>query len=292
MQRVEIMKSVGLVLEGGGMRGAYTAGILDVFMEHGIRFDYVIGVSSGANNGSNFITNQKGRSKELFLKWSQDKRFIGWSNLIRYGSYFGMEFIFNHLPNDLLRFEYATFSDSETQFCTCVSNCDTGYADYFNKDEVSPVIYMNKVIRASCSLPVMSPSVKVGEYRYVDGFITDPIPINKSIEEGNEFNVVVLTKIQTKIEKLSLYDRLLARLTKLMYPNLVPAINQSLDVYNKSLQRIFDLENEGKVYVFRPNKDHLNNRYTKDRRQVEKVYNMGVEDAQSNIMRLKKWMAD
>lgn len=285
------MSRIGLVLEGGGMRGAYTAGVLDSFMEENIDFDYVIGVSSGANNGINFVSKQKERSKRIFLQWSQDKRFIGFKNFIRERSYFGMNFIFNELPNKLEKFDYETFEKSPITFMACASNCDTGKAEYFVRDKFTSKQYMNRALRASCSLPIISPSVKVLDCRYLDGVMTDPIPIEKSMKDGNEYNVVILTKKQEQLQKLSVMDRFLITLTKRLYPNLKESIDVSTSKYNDSLTMISELKRQGRVFLFKPSEQLLESRYIKDRTRLEEVYSIGYHDAKEQMFDLKSWIS-
>lgn len=285
------MNQIGLVLEGGGMRGVYTAGVLDAFLDHDIEFPYVIGVSSGANNGSNFITKQHSRSKRIFLKWSQDNRFLNFGNFLRDRSYFGMEFLFNQLPNELDPFDYASFYSSDVRFVACASNCDTGGTSYFFNDQICPLKYMNKMLRASSSLPIISPTVLVDDYRHLDGFITDPIPLQKSIDDGNTKNVVILTKPHHEMGNLSLMDRFLKNLTKRLYPKLRDAIENSTHHYNDSLKQVFILHSEGKVFLFRPRIDLLKNRYGKDVSDLEKIYQQGYDDGVHEVDDLKAWMA-
>lgn len=284
------MSRIGLVLEGGGMRGAYTAGILDSFIEEDIEFNYVIGVSAGANNGINYVTKQKERSKRIFLHWSQDRRFLSFTNLFKERSYFGMDFIFNKLPNELEKFDYEAFEQSPVTFMACASNCDTGEARYFDRESFSPKQYMDQALRASSSLPIISPSVKVSDFRYLDGVMTDPIPISKSINDGNEFNVVILTKQQEKCQKLSFMDRCLVNLTKKLYPNLKESIDKSTKIYNDSLSMVSELNDEGKVFLFKPKRELLENRYVKDSARLEEVYSNGYIDGKSRIEELKTWI--
>lgn len=284
------MSRIGLVLEGGGMHGAYTAGVLDCFIEENIVFDYVIGVSAGANNGINFVTKQKERSKRILLHWSQDKRFLGFSNLLRERSYFGMDFIFDKLPNELEKFDYDAFEKSPVVFTACASNCDTGQAAYFGRESFTPKQFMDKALRASSSLPIMSPSVKVLENRYLDGVMTDPIPIMKSMNDGNEYNVVILTKKAERLKKLSYMDRFLVNLTKKLYPKLKSSIDMSTYHYNESLRMVSELKEQGKVFLFKPKVSLLDNRYIKDRIQLEEVYSSGYNDAKEQMDELKSWI--
>jgi predicted patatin/cPLA2 family phospholipase len=285
------MNKTGLVLEGGGMRGIYTAGVLDAFIEHDIQFDYIIGVSSGANNGSNYLTKQQGRSKRILLAWSQDERFIGFNNLFKHKTFFGMEFLFNHLPNHLEPFDYTSFYSSDTEFCTCATNCDTGEPEYFYKRQVCPLKYMNKILRASSSLPVISPMVSIDNQHYIDGFVTDPVPIDKSISDGNTKNVVILTKSQSRLTKLTLMDWIMKNLAIITYPKLRNSINESRERYNKSLDKVFELSEAGHVFVYKPKKDFLNSRYKINYIDLRNAYKQGYTDAIDKMPQLKKWLS-
>lgn len=286
------MKKIGLILEGGGMRGVYTAGVLDLFMEEEIHIPYVYGVSSGANNGINYIANQKGRSKNIFFLWSQDKRFISLENLIKEGSYFGMDFIFDELPNKLEKFDYKNFVRSKKRLRVCASNCDTGEAEYFKSESFCPYCYMNKALRASSSLPIISPSVQIGEVRFVDGVITDPLPIRRSLEEGNEYNIVVLTKKHNELVKHPFMDKVIIWLSTRRYPKLKEAILQSTEKYNHCLRDIKELEEAGKVFLFKPQEKILKSRYKKDVFDIQSVYQQGYIDAKTKLIELKKWMEE
>jgi len=277
------MKQIGLVLEGGGMRGAYTAGVLDAFMEKDLSFEYVIGVSAGANNGINYVTKQKERSKRIFLKWSQDKRFIGPYNVLREHSIFGMDFIFNELPNQLDYFDYSAFSKIDGTFIACASNCETGLPAYFDNKAFKPEVFMNKPLRASSSLPILAPAVKIKGERYLDGVLSDPIPIRKSIDDGHPYNVVVLTKEEHVGGKLSLMDHLFITLTKLKYPKMKQTVKLSHGKYIESISYIRALEKEGLVYVFTPKKMDLDNRYCNDLTSLQEAYNHGYDSV------IKQW---
>lgn len=185
------MKDIGLVLEGGGMRGIYTAGVLDAFIDEGIEIPYVIGVSSGSTIVSSYVTKQKERCKNIYVKWSQDKRFGGLGCMLRERSFYGMNFIFDQLPNKLEPFDYDAFESSDTIFMSCVSNCDTGQAEYVKHHNYNPEYYMTHVVRAGNSLPIISPPVRLENQRYLDGFLTDPLPIMKSLDDGNTHHILM-----------------------------------------------------------------------------------------------------
>lgn len=285
------MNNIGLILEGGGMRGVYTAGVLDAFIDEGVEIPYVIGVSSGATIGSSYLTKQKGRSKKIYIKWSQDKRFIGFKNMIKERSYFGMNFLFEVLPEELEPFDYEKFSQDESVFISCVSNCDTGEAEYLKHEEYCPKYYMSKVIRACNSLPIISQPVKLNNYRYLDGVLTDPLPLKKSIEDGNTHHIVVLTKKEGVEKKVSWTDKFLKNITKAKYPILGRRIEKTMDDYIECLEIIDELEKKGEVFVFRPGSYRLDNRYDRNPKALEDVYEDGYNDAMQQMKQMKQWMS-
>lgn len=284
------MKRIGLVLEGGGMRGAYTAGVLDAFIEEGIEIPYVIGVSSGATVGSSYVTKQKERCKKIYIEWSQDRRFAGIRNFLRERSYFGMNFLFDQLPNELEVFDYEAFQAAEAVFISCLTNCDTGSTEYVRHDHYNPEIYMTDVIRACNSLPIISPHVKINNQRYLDGFLTDPLPLMKSIDDGNDYNIIVLTKKPGIERKLSWSDRLFRNITIAKYPKIGANINKTVNDYLTCLKVIEELELKGEVFVFRPEKAILSNRYARNAEDIEKIYNEGYNQVIRRCGKLKKWI--
>ncbi len=284
------MNNIGLVLEGGGMRGAYTAGVLDAFLDEGIEIPYVIGVSSGATVGSSYVTKQKERCKRIYIEWSQDKRFVGIHNFLKERSYFGMNFLFDQLPNELEVFDYDAFKSSETVFISCLSNCETGEVEYMTSEELCPRFYMTDVIRACNSLPIISPHVKINNQRYLDGFLTNPLPLAKSIEDGNKYNIVILTKKPGVEQKVSWSDKLFKNMTIAKYPKIGANIDQTVDEYMKCLDNLKELEAKGEVFLFRPEESRLTNRYGRNPKALEEVYNDGYDQAVSEMKRLKTWI--
>ncbi len=285
------MKNVGLVLEGGGMRGVYTAGVLDAFIDQGIEIPYVIGVSSGATIGSSYVAKQKERCKNIYINWSQDKRFGGLWCILKERSFFSMNFIFDQLPNELEPFDYNAFETSDAVFMSCLSNCDTGQAEYFNHKNFDPEYYMTKVVRACNSLPIISPPVKIDGHRYLDGFLTDPLPLMKSQEDGNTYNIVVLTKKAGIGGKISWTDKFFKKLTMILYPKLGRHVDATVTEYLRRIEALDDLESQGKVIVFRPKSHRLENRYTRDAKALEAMYQEGYDAAIAEMARVKTWMA-
>ena len=284
-------KKTGLVLEGGGMRGAYTSGVLAAFMDENIKFPYVIGVSAGANNGANFVAEQRERNKKVFVDYANHEDFSGFKHLIMEKSYFNMDFLFDKLPNELVPFDYTTFLNSSVVFKVGVTDCKTGQPVYFEKSQAknNGVDFMNKVLRASSSLPIISEPVKINGKLYFDGGISDSIPVEKSIEDGNCYNVVVLTRNEDyRKEQQSL--GLFAKHFLKEYPKILDAIESRHIKYNITLEKIRDLEKEGFVYVFRPIAPLDVDRLEKDIDKLNELYEQGYNEAMNQMNDFKRWL--
>ncbi|MCF8008612.1 MAG: patatin family protein [Halanaerobiales bacterium] len=282
-------KKLGLVLEGGGMRGAYTAGVLDYLMKNNIGFDYIIGVSAGANNGANYISNQRERNKEIFLKIVDDDRFVGIKNLIKEGNYFGMDFLFREVPDQIIPFDYDTFEKSSIKFKVAVTSSNTAEAVYFDSDNHNPHFIVKKVLRASSSIPLISKPVYINGDYYYDGGIADPIPLKKSMKDGNQYNVLVLTKNKgnrLSRKRSSVFLKLLLK----EYPALVKKLRNRYIEYNKCLDLIDRLENEGKVFVFRPNKKLWMTGLESNQKDITKLYNRGYKETKNRFTDFKEWL--
>ncbi|NMB07179.1 MAG: patatin family protein [Tissierellia bacterium] len=279
----------GLILEGGGMRGAYTSGVLAAFMDENIEFPYVIGVSAGANNGANFVAKQRERNKKVFVDYANHEDFSGFKHLIVEKSYFNMDFLFDKLPNELVPFDYATFVNSETIFKVCVTDCETGQPVYFEKSQFGGIEFMNKVLRASSSLPIISEPVEINGKLYFDGGISDSIPIDKSLEDGNKFNVVVLTRNSDYRKEPQIIGPIAKHSLK-KYPKVLNAIESRHIKYNVTLEKISVLEEEGFVYVFRPIAPLDVDRLEKDKDKLNRLYKQGYYEAMSQMKDFKKWL--
>ena len=199
---------IGLVLEGGGMRTTYTAGVLDAFMDEGIDIPYVVGVSAGANAGSDYVAGQRERNHRVFVELAADRRYAGWRNVVRERSWFGMRFLFETLPDQLAPFDYEAFRASPRTLVVGVTDCATGRPVFYRQHDHDGRWFVRTVLRASSSLPVLSPPVTIEGRRCVDGAVSDTIegrhcldggvsdsiPVERSIADGNRRNVVVLTR--------------------------------------------------------------------------------------------------
>ncbi|MDR2768260.1 MAG: patatin family protein, partial [Treponema sp.] len=187
------MLNLGLVLEGGGLRGNYTAGVLDAFLDEQILFPYVIGVSAGSGMGCSYVSGQKGRNLEILRRFHGDPRYLSFRNFITTGSVFGMDFVFHQIPNTLIPFDWKSFVDSPARFTAVCTDCDTGRAAYFEKKPGIGAEEFLTILEASSSMPYAAPMVAYNGKKYLDGAITDAIPLEKAVSEGFTRNVVVLT---------------------------------------------------------------------------------------------------
>ena len=269
------MIEAGLVVEGGGMRGVYTAGVLDYFMEKNLYFDDCYGVSAGACHISSYVSKQIGRSIKVTLDYINDKRYCSVNSLIKTGDMFGVEMLYDLIPNKLELYDYDTFNKFKGNFYSVVTNCKTGKAEYIKiKDMKKDII----AVRASSSLPLLSRIVEINGKEYLDGGITDSIPIKKSIKDGHKKNVVILTRDKTyrksKPKFLSFF-----KLKYKKYPNLVKAIENRYKMYNETLDFIEEEKAKNKVFIIQPKLPVKISRIEKDKDKLKALYNQGYEDA-------------
>ncbi len=265
----------GLVVEGGGMRGIYTAGVLDFFMEKNIYFDDCYGVSAGACHLSSYLSKQRGRSLKVTLDYINDKRYCSINSLIKTGDMFGVEMLYNRIPNELVLYDYETFNKFKGNFYSVVTNCKTGKAEYMKIQDMKKDIVN---VRASSSLPLLSRIVEINGEEYLDGGITDSIPIKKSIEDGQHKNVVILTRDKTyRKSKASFLNIFKIKYKK--YPNLVKAIEDRYKMYNNTIDFIEEKRKNGEVFVIQPKGPVNISRVEKDKTKLKDLYDEGYNDA-------------
>ena len=269
------MIEAGLVVEGGGMRGVYTAGVLDYFMEKNLYFDDCYGVSAGACHISSYVSKQIGRSIKVTLDYINDKRYCSVNSLIKTGDMFGVEMLYDLIPNKLELYDYDTFNKFKGNFYSVVTNCKTGKAEYMKiKDMKKDII----AVRASSSLPLLSRIVEINGKEYLDGGITDSIPIKKSIEDNHRKNVVILTRDKTYRKKKSSFLPIF-KLKYRKYPNLVNAIENRYKMYNNTLDFIEEKVKTGEVFVIQPKEPVNISRVEKDKTKLKELYDKGYNDA-------------
>ena len=278
--------NIGLVLEGGGMRGLYTCGALEFFMEKDLYFQYIIGVSAGACNAVSYISKQKGRNIKVNTGFLNNWRYMSLRNLLFEKSFFGMDFIFKEIPGKFVPFDYETFQNSPCEFLVGATDCKTGKAVYFNKDDIREGF---DVLRASSSLPVISPIVQFKGYELLDGGISDSIPIAKSIEDGNDKNVVILTRNKGYRKNPMKFGKIIELKYK-RYPLLIESIMNRYKRYNETLETIEELEGKGKVMVIRPSEQLKVDRIERNSAKLHELFKNGYEDGEKSYEIIQEFM--
>ena len=277
----------GLVLEGGGVRGIYTAGVLDVFMDHGLTFDGVMGVSAGAIHGCSYLSGQKGRSLRYYRNYVADPRFMSWRSFLKTGDFVGVEFCYHELPDKLDIYDHDAFLKNPTPFYAVCTNVDTGEPEYLRITNMRSQI---DNLRASASLPFVSRLVAIEGKRYLDGGCSDPIPVDQFREMGYDRNVLILTRpadYEDKPVKMGL-PRLLYR----NLPNLVRTLSRRHIIYNETMRRIETLEKSREIFVIRPSGILPLGRVERNPEKVQEVYHRGRADALRALEDLQKWLSE
>ena len=262
----------GMVLEGGGSRGVFTAGVLDYFMEKNLYLPYTVGVSAGACNALDYASGQMGRTKDVFIV--NDKKRRGWSmeHFFKTHYLYDMDMLFDEYPNRLIPFDHESYKKRGMRVEMVVTNLTTGRPEYLSDYKSSKRLY--KICRASCSLPMVAPPVKMGADLYMDGGLADSIPYGHSLMLGNTKNVVILTREMGYRKKLkSGMEGIFRRMYK-DHPALVRAIINRPKVYNRQLDILERLEREGKVFVIRPTEKPVGRAET-DPHKLEAFYEHG-----------------
>lgn len=282
----------GLVLEGGGMRGIFTIGVLDAFMEGGLRFPYVIGVSAGACNGCSYVTGQQGRARfsNVGLVERCGHEYLGLRLLLTTGNIFNVKLLYDDLPNRLWPFDYDTYFNTPTEFEIVTTNLRSGKAEYFSNHfhlfrelpEAEARKLALTIILASSSLPYVSKTVDVLGIPMLDGGVVDSIPVVRAMSKGYRNNVVILTRnkgFRKKPSKGPAVDMLSASLRTArykQYPAFRDAMHNREALYNEQLALVERLEDEGKVLVIRPEKPIEVDRIERDTDKLNALYEEGL----------------
>lgn len=279
---------VGLVLEGGGMRGVYTAGVLDALINQNYCADYLIGVSAGCTNGASYISWQKERGMRTNINYIDDKRYLSFSSYLKTGSLFGMDFLFYDIPEKLDPFDYDSCFKSKCDYRVGVTNIETGKEEYFGKEALKKED-RNIVLRASVSLPIASPIVEIKGKKYLDGGIGDPIPIRRAFEEGCDKVIVVLTR-DRGYRKGASKGKLFFKLMYRKYPKLIELLCNRHERYNETLEYIQKMEKEGKAFVVAPEKPIEIDKFEKNKNKLFEVYKLGLADGTKVFEKYRKFL--
>jgi len=269
---------LGLVLEGGGLRGNYTAGVMDAFLAGGVEFPYIIGVSAGVGYGCSFVSKQYGRNLEILTKYRKDPRYLSIGSFFKTGNLFGLDFIYHDIPEQLVPFDYKTFLANKCRFVAVCTDCESGEALYYEKDPALSMPEYMEVLKGSSALPYVSKIVEFQGRKLLDGAIVDAVPLKKAQAEGYEKNLVVLTQPHgfRKREELHPPDALIYR----KYPRLAAALQQRVAAYNKTLDYIEEEERQGRCFVLRPSIDLKVSRAEKSVEKLVRLYQLGLADGE------------
>lgn len=264
-----------LVLEGGAMRGMYTAGVLDCFMDHGICFDAVIGVSAGALFGVNLLSKQRGRVIRYNKRFNGDKNYMGIRPLLKEKNIVSTKYAYDIVPRELDPFDDEEYKKSDIPFYAVVTNIKTGKPEYV---QIKSVFEQMDVLRASGSMPIVSKPVKLGHEWYLDGAVTDSIPYEKMLEMGYDRVVVVLTKPADYVKKPM--PKLVTSIYKRRFPRFYEAFSNRYIMYNAQLERLKELEKQGVARVLRPSEHIKVSKVEKNPDKLESLYQLGIRDAE------------
>ncbi len=281
------MVRAGLILEGGALRGVYTSGVLDAFMEKNLYFSDVYAVSAGGTNALSYISKQKGRTIDININYVNDKRYLGVENYLRDKSLFGFDFIFDDIANNLVPFDYETYEKSEQRLVLTATNCNTGEAEYFEKSNCNNMFLAS---RASASMPYFAPIVYVNNIPCLDGGISDAIPVKKAFEDGLEKVVVVTTRDINYRKKVSNKMKDLVNHTYKYYPKFRESLIARAKKYNETVEEIIKLEKEGKILVIRPMEEVKVSRIEKDISKLKKLYMKGYSQTIEEFERIIEYL--
>ncbi len=282
------MTPTGLVLEGGGMRGVYTAGVLEYFLEHDLFFPLVIGVSAGAGNALSYLSRQKGRNQVINIDFANDWRYLSVRNFVLKRQLFGMDFIFDEIPNRLVPFDYEAFHRAPEELIVGTTDCLTGEPAYFAKSE--PGFQVAEIVRAPSSLPFIAPISFYQGRQLMDGGISDPIPIRKAESLGFHKNVVILTRHRGYIKKPNQFPWALRRKYR-QYPKFVDTILGRHTLYNETTAYLESQEQQGNVFIIQPQAPLAVSRIERNQTKFRAVYAEGYADAKRLYPALIEWLA-
>lgn len=283
------MKKSVLVLEGGAMRSVYTSGVLDVFMENQIEFDCVVGVSAGALVGSNYISNQKGRTAGINITYCKDPKYMGIGAIRKNKGLVGFDYLFGEISKNKYPFDEETFEHSTKRFVIGATNCISGKTEFFEKD--TKQVYT--LLQASSSMPLVAQTVSIEGKPYLDGAIDCNVPIEWAIKQGYEKIVVVLTR-NRNYQKEALSNRMkkVYGMVYKQYPELLKSIYDRPSKYNQTYAHIAQLEKENRIMVLQPQNEVKVARLEKDPDKLKSLYQHGIEEAKRRLGELKMYLEE
>ena len=283
-----MLYQAGLVLEGGGMKGVYTSGVLDFFMDKGISFAKCYGVSAGACTLCSYLSGQRGRGYDITVDYLEDKNYCSFYSLITTGDLFNVEMCYHTIPDVLNPFDYEAFQKNPARGYAVVTNIQTGLAEYMPMRDLSRDI---EAVRASASLPLVSRNVPIGDGLYLDGGLADSIPLLHSVTDGNRKNVVIMTKEEGYRRKPAGSGQLaLLRMRYAKYPKVYELMKNRHITYNRTLDYLEEQVKNGNAFLIRPQYKSDVGRIEKDKGKLRSLYEEGYAEAAACYDRLMAYL--
>ena len=281
------LTATSLVLEGGGFRGIYTSGVLDYFMEQGLYLPQVYGISAGALNALGYAAKQPGRTAQINFRFCHDKRYIGVHNMIKYRCAFNLEFIFDTIPERYIPFDYSTFFSSPVQIHVGATNLLTGRCDFFGKDQMDKKLFP---ARASAALPLFSYIFYLNGVPYLDGGIACPIPIARSVRDGNKKHVIILTRNASFVRKPTSHMHLIRQVYR-QYPNFIATEEKRHLIDRRQRSSCALLSKTGQAFVLQPKQPLTISAMRADEQSLRELYIQGYEEAKEAFPQLMEFLS-
>ena len=275
----------GLVLEGGTFRGIFSAGVMDAFIEEGIEFPYIVGVSAGISNGLSYVSKQFERNIVILEKYRNDKRYLGFRNYKKCRSMFGLDFVFGEIPQQLVPFDYEEFRRYKGKCLVGVTNAVTGKPEYFNALEDDENF---QFLRATCAIPGYFPAIMINGTPYFDGGLASPIPVKQALKDGCSKTVIILTQPEGFVKKCGKGNIAMSQLIRRKYPEIEMRLLVRHKIYNKQTEFCNELERRGKAVIFRP--PYKLDSFEKDEKVLRAVWQEGYEMGKSRADEVREFM--
>ena len=277
------------------MRGIYGCGVLDGFLNNDIHIKYAIGVSAGTANMASYMANQMLRNYRFYTQYAFDERYMGIKSYIKTGSFFGMDFIFDELTNHVDPIDYDTLLRPDNEFYIVATEAETGEAKYFSRDDVAAAYAehdtSNSFFKASSSVPLMCKPVEIDGVKYFDGGVADSIPVEKALLDGCDKVIAVLTRPRSFVKQPEHGKQVYTEVLK-AYPKIIEALNNRHIVYRNSMNILLELERAGQAMLFFPEDLYGVNLYSRNRSALEKLYQVGKDEAESRMDELRKFIGN
>lgn len=277
-----------LILEGGGTRGVFTSGVLDRLMEHRVEFPYVVGVSAGACNAIDYVSEQVDRTRKCTIPEDKNNSYLGLKQTLKNRTLFDMDMLFDRYPNEIYPFDYDTYFKSDKRCELVVTNCITGQAEYM--EEHSDRKRLMDICRASSSIPGGCPMVMIDGVPYLDGGVADSIPLRHAMKEGYRKNVVILTRNYGYRKKKPHKSKAFYAAAFRKYPELLHTLLNRYQTYNRTLELIEKWEKEGRIFVIRPEIKTVSRTET-DSKELQAFYQHGYDLMGQKLDKLQEYLA-